>query len=96
MGTTGRAGCPATALWSARRLASGQGAPRVLTVLTQMFQLFLADTVNENLAHVMRHPIKSSELTLGEPQRLRTVIAGMPADDRRIGAGFTALLEPSR
>ncbi len=66
----------------------------VLAALTEMFALFLKDTVDKNFEHVMRHPLKLSTLALEEPQKLREAIRDMPEGARQKLMPFFDLLPP--
>jgi hypothetical protein len=63
----------------------------MLAVLTQIFSVFLRDTVDRHFRHVMRHPVALGRMALREPAKVRELICSMPAKDRELLAAF---LEP--
>ena len=64
----------------------------VLAVLTQLFRVFLTETVDDNFAHVLRHPILISKMALEKPAELRKLIQAMPPEDRELVAPFEKLI----
>ena len=64
----------------------------VIAALAQLFEAFVKSTIDRHFNHVMRHPIKLSELALSDPQLLRDKISLMPEIDRALLAPFATLL----
>jgi hypothetical protein len=66
----------------------------VVAALAQLFGVFLQGTVDRHFNHVLRHPIKLSEMASSDPQPLLDKIGQMPGPDRALLAPFVELLHP--
>src|SRR4029077_18019229 len=64
----------------------------VLATLTQLFSVFLRNTVDSHFTHVIRNPVILSERAQADPKKLLAQIEQLPLADQQLLAPFAALV----
>lgn len=64
----------------------------VWAALAKLFAIFLQGTVDGHFRHLIRHPIRLSEMAMAEPDKLLEHIGRLPEADRQLAATFAAMV----